>query len=80
MDPEQKIRVLIAKPGLDGHERGAHAVITLGGARYTGDNPAFKEESFMATITLKGNAIHTVGDLPGNEAKIVSAVKRVVEG
>ncbi|MFP4446446.1 MAG: cobalamin B12-binding domain-containing protein [Desulfosudaceae bacterium] len=26
MDPEQKIRILIAKPGLDGHERGARVV------------------------------------------------------
>jgi methylmalonyl-CoA mutase, C-terminal domain len=26
MDTEQKIRVLVAKPGLDGHERGAHVV------------------------------------------------------
>jgi methylmalonyl-CoA mutase C-terminal domain/subunit len=26
MEPENKIRVLIAKPGLDGHERGAHVV------------------------------------------------------
>jgi methylmalonyl-CoA mutase C-terminal domain/subunit len=26
MDSEQKIRVLVAKPGLDGHERGAHVV------------------------------------------------------
>ncbi|MCU0600037.1 MAG: cobalamin B12-binding domain-containing protein [Desulfobacterales bacterium] len=26
MEPESKIRVLIAKPGLDGHERGAHVV------------------------------------------------------
>jgi methylmalonyl-CoA mutase C-terminal domain/subunit len=27
MEPESKIRVLIAKPGLDGHERGAHVVV-----------------------------------------------------
>jgi methylmalonyl-CoA mutase C-terminal domain/subunit len=26
MDQERKIRVLVAKPGLDGHERGAHVV------------------------------------------------------
>ena len=26
MGQEQKIRVLVAKPGLDGHERGAHVV------------------------------------------------------
>jgi len=26
MNPERKIRVLVAKPGLDGHERGAHVV------------------------------------------------------
>lgn len=26
MDQAQKIRVLVAKPGLDGHERGAHVV------------------------------------------------------
>lgn len=26
MNQEQKIRVLVAKPGLDGHERGAHVV------------------------------------------------------
>ena len=26
MNPEKKIRVLVAKPGLDGHERGAHVV------------------------------------------------------
>lgn len=25
-NPEKKIRVLVAKPGLDGHERGAHVV------------------------------------------------------
>ncbi len=26
MNPKRKIRVLVAKPGLDGHERGAHVV------------------------------------------------------
>lgn len=25
-NPEKKIRILVAKPGLDGHERGAHVV------------------------------------------------------
>ncbi|MEZ4567342.1 MAG: cobalamin-dependent protein [Desulfobacterales bacterium] len=26
MDQDKKIRILVAKPGLDGHERGAHVV------------------------------------------------------